>query len=62
VCGGVGQAKGHDKILIETVSCRESSFWNIFRENFNLMIARSQINLEKDFGLRQLIKQGIDAW
>jgi hypothetical protein len=60
--GGVGQAEGHNKILIETVSCIESSFWNIFRTNFNLMIARPQINLGKDFGFRQLIKQDVDAW
>jgi hypothetical protein len=62
VCGGVGQSKGHNKIFIETVSCRESSFWNIFKMNFNLMITRSQINLGKDFGFRQLIKQDIDVW
>jgi hypothetical protein len=62
VCGGVGQAEGHNKILIETVSCRESSFWNIFRTNFNLMMTRPQINLGKDFSFRQLIKQDVDAW
>jgi hypothetical protein len=59
---GIGQAEGHNKILIETVSHRESSFWNVFRVDFNLMIARSQINLGKDFGFRQLIKQDVDAW
>jgi hypothetical protein len=40
VRGGVGQVEGHNKILIETVSCGESSFWNIFMVNFNLMITR----------------------
>jgi hypothetical protein len=62
VCGGVGQAEGHNKILIETVSYRESGFWNIFRMDFNLMITKPQINLGKDFGFRQLIKQDVDAW
>jgi hypothetical protein len=61
VRGAVGQAEGHNKILIETVSYRESSFWNIFRTDFNLMITRPQINLGKDFGFRQLIKQDVDA-
>jgi hypothetical protein len=59
---GIGQAEGHNKILIETVSYGESSFWNIFWANFNLMITRPQINLGKDFGFRQLIKQDVDAW
>jgi hypothetical protein len=62
VCGGIGQPEGYNKILIEIVSCGESSFWNIFWMNFNLMIARSQINLGKDFDFRQLIKQDVDAW
>jgi hypothetical protein len=58
---GVGQAEGHNKILIKTVSCRESSFWNIIRTDFNLMITRPQINLGKDFSFRQLIKQDVDV-
>jgi hypothetical protein len=62
VRGGIGQAEGHNKILIETVSYGESSFLNIFRANFNLMITKPQINLGRDFGFRQLIKQDIDAW
>jgi hypothetical protein len=40
VCGGVGQAKGHNEILIKNVSGREGYFWNIFWTDFNLMIAR----------------------
>jgi hypothetical protein len=61
VCGGIGQAKGHNKILIKTVSCTESCFWNIFQMDFNLMVTRPQINLGKDFSFRQLIKQDVDV-
>jgi hypothetical protein len=57
VCGGVGQAEGHNKILIKTVSYRESCFWNIFQTDFNLMVARPQIDLGKDFIFRQLINK-----
>jgi hypothetical protein len=41
VCEGVGQAEGHNQILIKTVSGRESCFWNIFQIDFNLMVVRS---------------------
>jgi hypothetical protein len=37
----IGEAKGHDGVLIETISSRESRFWNIFLTNLNLMITQS---------------------
>jgi hypothetical protein len=36
----IGEAKGHDGEFIETISSRESHFWNIFFVNLNLMITQ----------------------
>jgi hypothetical protein len=45
VSGGIGQTKRHHQILIETVSGGESSLWNIFFTDLDLMIARTKVNL-----------------
>jgi hypothetical protein len=45
VSGGIGQTKSHHQILIETVSGGESSLWNIFFTDLDLMIARTKVNL-----------------
>jgi hypothetical protein len=43
--GGFGQPKGHHQILIEIISGGESSLWDIFITDLNLMIARMKVNL-----------------
>jgi hypothetical protein len=61
VSGGVSQPKGHHQILIETVSGGESSFWDIFFMDLNLMIARTKVNLQENLCSNQLIEQKINA-
>jgi hypothetical protein len=61
VNGGVGQTKRHHQILIKTVSGGESSLWDIFFTDLDLMIARIKVNLQKDLRSTQLIKQEINA-
>jgi hypothetical protein len=39
VSGGIGQTKRHHQILINTVSGGESSLWDIFFTDLDLMIA-----------------------
>jgi hypothetical protein len=62
MCRCIHQSKRHDKILIKSVSRRESYLGDIFITNFNLKIARTEINLGKHLGSLQLIKQDVDAW
>jgi hypothetical protein len=45
VSRGVGQTKGHHQILIKIVSGGESSLWDIFLTDLDLMIARAEVNL-----------------
>jgi hypothetical protein len=47
VSGGVGQPNGHHQILVETISGGESSRWDIFFTDLNLMIARMKVNLQE---------------
>jgi Zn ribbon nucleic-acid-binding protein len=62
MCRCIHQSKRHDKILIKLVSHRESRLGDIFITDFNLMIARPEINLGKYLGSHQLIKQDVDVW
>ena len=43
--GGVGEAKRHDCLLIETVGSGECGLGNILLFNFELIISSPQINL-----------------
>jgi hypothetical protein len=61
VSGGIGQTKRHHQILIKTVSVGESSLWDIFFMDPDLMIARSKINLQKYLRSNQLIEQEVNA-
>jgi hypothetical protein len=61
VSRGVHQTKKHHQILIKTVSGGESSLWDIFFTDLDLMIARTKVNLQKDLCSNQLIKQEINA-
>jgi hypothetical protein len=60
VSGGVGQTKRHHQILIKTVSGGESSLWDIFFTDLDLMIARTKVNLKKDLCSNQLIEQEVN--
>jgi hypothetical protein len=42
--------RGHNKILIKTISHRESRLRDIFNMNLNLMIAKGEINLGEHLG------------
>jgi hypothetical protein len=57
VSGGVGQTKRHHQILVRTVSGGESSLWDIFFTDLDLMIARTKVNLQKNVCSNQLIEQ-----
>jgi hypothetical protein len=61
VSGGVGQTKRHHQILIKTVSGGESSLWDIFFTDLDLMIARTKVNLQKDLRSNPLIEQEVNA-
>ena len=50
ICWGVGKTKRHNQILIESISGRESCFWNITWLDFYLMVARTKINLRENLG------------
>jgi hypothetical protein len=45
VSGGIGQPKGHHQILIVTIMGGESSLWDTFIMDLNLMVARAKVNL-----------------
>jgi hypothetical protein len=61
VSGGIGQTKRHHQILKKTVLGGESSLWDIFFTNLDLMIAKTKVNLRKDLRSNQLIKQEVNA-
>jgi hypothetical protein len=52
VCRHISQPKRHNKILIQTISHRESRLGDIFGTNLNLMIAGAEINLGENLDSR----------
>jgi hypothetical protein len=40
---------------VETITSGESSFWNITRSNFDLVVTRTKVDLGENFGSSQLI-------
>jgi hypothetical protein len=58
---GICEIEGHYQELIETIKSGESSFRNVTRSNFDLVITRIQIDLGVNFGSSQLIKKNIDS-
>jgi hypothetical protein len=52
VCWHIRQPKGHDKILIETISCSEGCLGYIFGMNLDLVIAGAEINFGEHLGSR----------
>ena len=41
---GIGQAKGHDSVLVQAIASSEGGFRNIFFCDFELKVPESQIN------------------
>jgi hypothetical protein len=58
---GIRKTKGHHQELVKTITSGESSFRNVTRSNFDLMITRTKVNLGEHFGSSQLIKKNIDS-
>jgi hypothetical protein len=48
----IGQPKGHEKTLIETISHREGRLGYIFGTNLDLVIAGAAINFGEHLGSR----------
>jgi len=57
----IGKAKGHNQILIESVSGGKGRLGDITWSDLNLVITRTEINLGEHSGSSQLIKQDINA-
>jgi hypothetical protein len=58
---GISETKGHHQELVKTITSGESSFRNVTRSNFDLVVARTKINLGENFGSSQLIKKNINS-
>ena len=58
---GICETKGHHQELVETITSGESSFGNVTRSNFDLMVTRMKIDLGENFGSSQLIKKNINS-
>jgi hypothetical protein len=52
MCWCIGQLKGHDKILIETISCSDGHLGDIFGMNLDLVIAGAEIKFGEHLGSR----------
>jgi hypothetical protein len=57
---GICETKGHHRELVETITSGESSFRNVTRSNFDLVVTRMKVDLGKNFGSSQLIKKIIE--
>jgi hypothetical protein len=58
---GIRESKGHYQELVKTITSGESSFRNVTRSNFDLMVTRTKVDLGENFGSSQLIKKNIDS-
>jgi hypothetical protein len=58
---GIRETEGHYQELVKTITSGESSFRNVARSNFDLMITGMKVNLREDFGSSQLIEKSIDS-
>jgi hypothetical protein len=61
VGGGIGETKRQHQVLVETILSGQSSFRNVTRSNFDLMITRPKINLGENLSSSQLIEKNIIA-
>jgi hypothetical protein len=58
---GICETKGHHQELVETIMSGESSFRNVTRSNFDLVVTRTKIDLGENFGSSQLNKKKINS-
>jgi hypothetical protein len=58
---GICETKGHHQELVKTIMSGESSFRNVTRSNFDLVVTRTNNDLGENFGSSQLIKKNIDS-
>jgi hypothetical protein len=42
---GIRETKGHYQELVKTIMSGESSFWNVTRSNFDLMVTRMKVSI-----------------
>jgi hypothetical protein len=62
-CGrSIAEAERHYCVLIMPLVCGEGSFGDIFWLHSDLMVARSQVQLGKDFCTMKLIQQVLNHW
>jgi hypothetical protein len=61
MCGGIGESKRHNQILIQPVPGRECGLRNVFQADLNLVITQTKIDLSEDCSTSKLIKKNIDA-
>jgi hypothetical protein len=61
MCMSIGESKRHNQILVQPIPGGEGSLRDIFRMDLDLMIARTEINFEKDSCTGKLIKENVDA-
>jgi hypothetical protein len=61
VGSGICETKRHHQELVKTITSGESSFRNVTRSNFDLMITRMEIDIGENFGSSQLIKKNVDS-
>jgi hypothetical protein len=50
VCWGIGKAKRHDQIFIESIFGGKCYFWNVTRPDFDLMISGAEVNFREYLG------------
>jgi hypothetical protein len=50
VCWGIGKAKRHDQIFIESISVGKGCFWNVTWPDLDLMISGAEVNLREYLG------------
>jgi hypothetical protein len=57
---GICETKGHHQEFVKTITSGESSFRNVTRSDFNLVIIRNEIDPRENSGSSQLIKKNVD--
>jgi predicted oxidoreductase len=58
---GICETKGQHQEFVKTITSGESSFRNVIRSNFDLMITRMMIDLGENSGSSQLIKKNVSS-
>jgi hypothetical protein len=58
---GICETKRHHQELVKAITSGETSFRNVTRSNFDLMITRTKIDLGEKSSSSQLIKKNIDS-